>query len=325
MEQYAQGQWAEGSRMPETTNQSAAAEPPRWVTPQPLTETLGAIQDELIEEIGAAIDRVESIHDSDALREHFEVLRATLNAQVRAYLEHVVARRSTLAPHTSVMYAPGVGGAGVLATTFRGLIDAGALSVEQGVRLRNLANDRRTLLVFGDRRTGKSTLLNSLFEVIGVDERLVAIADGPDLPALRDRSFCVRLGIDDDTDLPALFDKAQRMNPSRLVIADLRAAQVRGFFTMLAGSPRLGGMGTLQAGTVEEALAAITNGLGGDVEYAHRLIAHVRPVFLHMCRNGGDQPRLAALWSVDGTADDELALSEIATPSPVGKGLLAEV
>ena len=253
------------------------------------------------------------------------MLRATLSAQVRAYLEHLIARRATLAPHTSVMYAQGVGGPGALATTLRGLIDAGALSVEQGVRLRSLANDRRTLLVFGERRTGKSTLLNSLLEVIGVDERLVAIVNGPDLPALRDRSFCVRLGIDDGTDLPALFDKAQRMNPSRVVIEDLRAAEVRGFFTMLAGSPRLGGLGTLRAGTVEEALAAIANGFGGDVEYAHRLIAQVRPVFLHMSRNGGDQPRLAALWGVDGTADGELVLSEIATPSPMGKGLLAEV
>ena len=223
------------------------------------------------------------------------------------------------------MYAEAVGGPGVLATTFRGLLDSGAISVEQGVRLRSLASDHRTLLVFGDRRTGKSTLLNSLFEMIGVDERLVAIVNGPDLPALRDRSFCVRLGTDDGTDLSALFGKAQRMNPSRLVIGELRAAEVRGFFTMLAGSPRIGGMGTLRADTVGEALTAIADGFGSDVEYARRLIAQVRPVFLHMSRNGGDHPRLAALWSVDGTALDELALSEIETPSPTDKGLLAEV
>ena len=313
--------------MPDTRSQSATPgpPPPRRVAPHPYAEMLRAVQDELVEEIDGAIDRLESAHPDDALREHFGMLRVTLGAQVSAYLEHLVARRATLSPHTSVMYAEAVGGPGVLATTFRGLLDAGALSVEQGIRLRSLANDRRTLLVFGDRRTGKSTLLNSLFEVIGVDERLVAITSGSDLPALRDRSFCVRLGIDDDTDLPALFDKAQRMNPSRLVIGDLPASQVRGFFATLAGSPRLGGMGTLRAGTVEEALAAIANGFGGDVEYARQLIAQARPVFLHMRRNAGDQPRLAALWSVDGASLDELALSEIETPSSLNRGLLAEV
>lgn len=313
--------------MPDTRSQSATPgpPPPRRVAPHPYAEMLRAVQDELVEEIDGAIDRLESAHPDDALREHFGVLRVTLGAQVRAYLEHLVARRATLSPHTSVMYAEAVGGPGVLATTFRGLLDAGALSVEQGIRLKSLANDRRTLLVFGERRTGKSTLLNSLFEVIGVDERLVAIENGPDLPALRDRPFCVRLGVDDGTDLPALFDKAQRMNPSRLVIGELRAAEVRPFFTMLAGAPRIGGMGTLRAGTIGEALAAIADGFGGDVEYAHRLIAQVRPVFLHMRRSAGDQPRLVALWSVDGASLDELALSEIETPSPMGMGLLAEV
>lgn len=310
--------------MSETMGQSAPPGPPQRVAPQPLTEALGAIQDELIEEIGAAIERVACVHDSAALREHFDVLRATLSAQVRAYLEHLVARRAILSPHTSVMYAEGVGGPGVLAMTMRGLIEAGALSVEQGVLLRSLANDRRTLLVIGERRTGKSTLLNSLFEIVGVDERLVAIVNGPELPALRDRSFCVRLGIDDGTDLPALFEKAQRMNPSRLVIGDLRAAEVRGFFTMLAGAPRLGGMGTLRAGTVEEALAALADGFGGDTGYARRLIAQVGPVFLHMSRDKGDQPRLAALWSAEGTADRDLALRELKSPGSLDEGLLAE-
>jgi Flp pilus assembly CpaF family ATPase len=223
------------------------------------------------------------------------------------------------------MYAEAVGAPGVLATTFRGLLDAGAFSVEQGARLRGFLSDHRTLLVFGDRRSGKSTLLNSLFEFISVDERLVAVENGPDLPALRDRSFCVRLGIDAGTDLTALFEKALRMDPSRLVIGEIRATEVHEFFTLLANSPRIGGMGTLFAGTIEEALAAITAHLGDDGDDARRLIGRVRPVFLHMRRNGSDQPKLVALWSVDGVDRDELALNTIETPSPAGSRLLAEV
>jgi Flp pilus assembly CpaF family ATPase len=288
-------------------------------------EKLRAIQDELLGEIDEAIDRLESVHADDALREHLDVLRATLRAHASAYLEHLAARHATLSPHTSVMYADAVGASGVLATTFRGLLEAGEFSVEQAARLTGLVNDHRTLLVFGDRRTGKSTLLNSLLEVVGVDERLVAIENGPGLPALRDRSFCVRLETSDDTDLPMLFERAQHMNPSRLVIGELHAAEVRGFLTTLAGSARIGGMGTLRAGTVEGALAVLRGGLGGDAQDARRLIGQVRPVLVHMRRDASDQPRLAALWSVEGLTRDELSLRELETPGLIDKGLLAEV
>ncbi len=115
------------------------------------------------------------------------------------------------------MYAGEVGTPGVISTTparpHRGR------HARRAARRRNspqLVNDRRTLLIFGDRATGKSTLLNALFELVSVDERFVAIERGPDLPALKERSFCVRLTVDDDTDIAALFAKARRMQPGRL-------------------------------------------------------------------------------------------------------------
>ena len=79
--------------MTDTRNQSATPgpPPPRRVTPQPQAEALRAIQDDLTQEIHDAIGRIESVHTDDALREHFDVLRAMLSAQVRAYLAHLVA------------------------------------------------------------------------------------------------------------------------------------------------------------------------------------------------------------------------------------------
>ena len=55
----------------------------------------------------------------------------------------------------------------------------------QGAKLAQFVGDRRTLVIFGERATGKSTLLNSLFELVSVDDRFVAIERGPDLPALQ--------------------------------------------------------------------------------------------------------------------------------------------
>ena len=132
---------------------------------------------------------------------------------MNAYLDHFIARRATLFSHTSTMYAGDVGVPGVLSTTLRGLLEGHTLTTGQAKTLAQFVNDRRTLLIFGDRATGKSTLLNALFELVSLDDRFVAIERGPDLPALKERSFCVRLCVDDDTDIAALFAKARRMTP----------------------------------------------------------------------------------------------------------------
>lgn len=307
--------------LPETAPAQAAALPA-----VPLADdSLQSIEIDLLREIEGSISRLEFAYSDDTAREHLDVLRTMLAAHVRAYLGHVAARRSRLSPHTSIMYADSVGTPGVVATDFRGLLDAGTISGEQGARLMSFLGDRRTMFVFGERQTGKSTLLNALFELISVDERFVGIDNGTDLPALRDRSFCVRLGVDADTDLPALFAKARRMNPSRLVIGNLQAAETREFVNYLAASPTTAGMGTIQAGSIGTALERIADALDGDTQRARELIATIRPVFVHMHRDARDLPQIVALWSVEGSAYGELLLKEVETTRPLARGLLAEV
>ena len=241
-----------------------------------------------------------------------------------AYLEHIKARRAKLFPHTSVMYAGDVAPPGVLSTTLGGLLEGGTLSRGQGARLAQLVSERRTLLIFGERGAGKSTLLNSLFELVPVDDRFVAIEQGPDLPALKERSFCVRLGVGDDADIPALFGKARRMNPGRLVVGEIHAAEVREFFSLLAEDPRVGGLATLRAESVSQALDAIVAAFGGDAAYARELVAKVRPAFLHMRALGRGRPRLAAIWDIAGLEEGKLVLRGVDTGAPAASELAAE-
>ena len=285
---------------------------------------LGTVQVALIKEIDDAISKLERARIGEATREHLEILRSLLKAQVTAYLEHFVARRTTLYSQTSVMYAGDVGAPGVISTTFRGLLEGGTLSGGQATRLAGYLSDRRTLVIYGDRATGKSTLLNSLFELLSVDERFVAIERGPDLPALKERSFCVRLGIDDQTDIPALFAKARRMSPGRLVVGEIHKAEVREFFGMLAEDPRIGGLATLRADSIGKAIDAIGTAFGGDQKYAREAIARVAPAFAHMHSDEKGRPRLAAIWSVEGMTDGELSLREVDTRAPAASQLLAE-
>ena len=287
-------------------------------------QALRDVQVALIREIDAAITKLERERIGESTREHLEILRSLLKAQVTAYLEHFVTRRATLFSHTSVMYAGEVGAPGVISTTFRGLLEGGTLTGGQGATLAQLLGDRRTLIIVGDRATGKSTLLNSLFELISVDERFVAIERGPDLPALKERSFCVRLSVDDGTDIPALFAKARRMDPGRLVIGEMHAQEVREFFGYLAEDPRVGGLATLRTETVQRAVDGIVASFGHDAAYARERVARVRPVFVHMHLDEKGRPRLAGIWSLERLQDGETVLREIQTAAPAASELAAE-
>jgi hypothetical protein len=287
-------------------------------------QALRAVQTALLKEIDEAVSRLERARLGETTREHLEILRSLLKAQVTAYLEHFVSRRATLYSHTSVMYAGEVGPPGVLSATFRGLLDGGTVSGGLAARLVRLLGDRQTLVVFGDRATGKSTLLNSLFELVAMDERFVAVERGPDLPALKERSFCVRLGVNGDTDIPALFAKARRMSPGRLVVGEMHAAEMREFFRLLAEDPHVGGMATLRADSVGRAVEAIVGAFGEAGDEGRTVLASVKPVFAHMHSDEKGLPRLAALWAVNGLRDGELALQEVDTGIPAGSRLAAE-
>jgi hypothetical protein len=294
------------------------------VTADDRDQALRDVQVALIKEIDAGISKLERARTDESTREHLEILRSLLKAQVTAYLEHFVARRATLYSHTSVMYAEEMGAPGVISTTFHGLLEGGTLTSGQGARLAQLLSDRRTLIIFGDRATGKSTLLNSLFELISVDERFVAMERGPGLPALKERSFCVRLGADAAGDLSTLFARARRMDPERLIIGEMRDQEVREFISFLAEDPRCGGLATLHAESVHRALDEMVVAFGGDHGYARDRLARVRPVLVHMQADENGRPRLAAIWSVEGLEGAELLLREAETAASAASLLVAE-
>ena len=291
----------------------------------PRDKALRAVQVALLKEIDTSISKLERARLGESTREHLEILRSLLKAQVNAYLEHFVARNATLFSTTSVMYAGEVGAPGVISTTLRGLIEGGTLTGGQATKLAHFINERRALIVFGDRATGKSTLLNALLELVSVDERFVSMERGPDLPALKERSFCVRLTVDDDTDVAALFAKARRMQPGRLVVGEIHREEVRPLFALLAEMPTVGCLATLRAESVHKAVDALVKFIGdGEPSAGRAALATVRPVFAHMHSDEKGRPRLAALWAVDGLDGDELELEEVPTTAPAASQLVAE-
>jgi hypothetical protein len=276
---------------------------------------LAALQRELIALLDEMINSYLAPDASDDVREHLEVLRVLLKSQVAGYLDYIV-ERTTLSVSTSPMYQDEVGLQPPPSTSLASLAQGGTLTTAQAARLAGCVSDHRTVLVFGDRATGKSTLLNALIEIVSVDERFVSIEHVDHLPALKDRSFCVRLSVTDDTDLDALFAKALKMHPSRIVIGEIHGDEILYLLNALEKNPQIGGFCTLRADSVHKAVARVVRQMELHVNAADakRLVGETRPVLVHMRSDEQGAPRLAAIWSVEGAdANGEIVLSEHAT------------
>ena len=119
--------------------------------------------------------------------------------------------------------------------------------------------------------------------------------------------------MDDDTDMAALFAKAEKMQPSRVVVGELHGEEILHFFDLLYRNAKIGGMATLRADSMREAVELLLSRLEPELERepARRLLAQTRPVFAHMRSDEHGRPRLAAVWSVAGVdGDGELLLRE---------------
>jgi energy-coupling factor transporter ATP-binding protein EcfA2 len=274
---------------------------------------LARLERDVIAMLDEMTDQFRAEQVGEEPRECLDALRVLLKSQVTAYMSYVASRRDALSPTTSTMYAGELSPAGPVPTTLRGLIEGGTMATAQAARLASYVSDRRTLLIFGDRATGKSTLLNALLELVPVDERLVSIEHSDHLPALENRSFCVRLSVDDDADVEGIFAKAMKMQPSRIVVGEVHAEEILYFLRELSSRPATGGFCTIRADSVHKAVAKLLRQMELRVAApeARRLVGESRPVLVHMRSDERGEPRLAAIWGVEGLdAAGEILLHE---------------
>ncbi len=160
--------------------------------------------------------------------------------------------------------------------------------------LRCLVAARIAFLVSGGTGSGKTTLLASLLGLVPASERIVVVEDSRELNP--DHPHCVRLearvanaeGAGAVT-LTQLVRQALRMRPDRLVVGEVRGAELVDLLIAL-NTGHEGGCGTVHANAAAtvparlEALAA----LGGlSREAAHSQIAAAVSVVVHVTREAG--------------------------------------
>lgn len=148
------------------------------------------------------------------------------------------------------------------AFTLEELVREGGVSAEGAVLLERLVRSRVAFVVSGGTGSGKTTLLNALLSLADPHERLVLVEDTselrPDHPhvvGLEARPANVE-GVG-EIDLRTLVRQALRMRPDRLVVGEVRGAEVADLLAAL-NTGHEGGCGTVHANTAADVPARLT-------------------------------------------------------------------
>ena len=182
------------------------------------------------------------------------------------------------------------------------LIAAGSLSIGGASVLRDLLDARLAFLISGGTGTGKTTLLNSLLSLVNPAERLVLVEDSSELRP--DHPHVVRLEArppnvegSGEISMRELVRQALRMRPDRLVVGEVRGAEVVDLLSAL-NTGHEGGCGTVHANSAAdvparlEALGALA-GLNRDA--LHSQMSSALHAVVHLVRGPDGLRRVAEI------------------------------
>ncbi|WP_211348853.1 TadA family conjugal transfer-associated ATPase [Nocardioides litoris] len=207
------------------------------------------------------------------------------------------------------------------------LVAAGALDPAVAQLLDRVLAARLAFLVSGGTGTGKTTLLAALLARLPTDQRLVVVEDASELrpdhphvvglearPANAEGAGAV--------DLRTLVRQALRMRPDRLVVGEVRGAEVVDLLAAL-NTGHEGGCGTLHANSARDVPArvealALAAGLGREA--AHSQLASAVDAVVHLARDRSGRRHVAQV-AVPVQRPDGLVSMEVAVASTPATGL----
>jgi len=194
------------------------------------------------------------------------------------------------------------------------LVGSGSLGTDAAALLEQVVRRRLAFLVSGGTGSGKTTLLNALLSLVGDDERLVLVEDAselrpehPHVVALEARPANIE-GAGEIT-LRTLVRQALRMRPDRLVVGEVRGAEV---VDMLAAmnTGHEGGCATIHANSaadVPSRVEALALAAGLTRAAVHSQLHSAVDLVLHLGRGPDGRRRVQEIGVVrrapDGTVE----------------------
>lgn len=188
------------------------------------------------------------------------------------------------------------------AFTLAELVAAHTADAETARLLRAILDARLSFMISGGTGSGKTTLLSCLLGLVDPDARIVLAEDSAELRP--DHPHVVRLetrpanqeGAGHVT-LRDLVRQALRMRPDRLVVGEVRGAEVTDLLSAL-NTGHEGGCGTVHANAATDVparLEALGSTAGLDRAALHSQLAAALSVVIHMDRDRTGQRRVAEI------------------------------
>ena len=185
------------------------------------------------------------------------------------------------------------------------LVAGGAIAPDAHALLLRIVAARLAFLVVGGTGAGKTTLLSALLAQVDTTERIVCVEDAAELAP--PHPHVVRLvarapnveGVGEVT-VRDLVRQALRMRPDRIVVGEVRGAEVIDLLTAL-NTGHDGGAGTVHANSPEEVPARLEAlaALGGmDRAALHSQLAAAVQVVLHVHRRADGTRRFVEIGLV---------------------------
>ncbi|HVQ99041.1 MAG TPA: TadA family conjugal transfer-associated ATPase [Mycobacterium sp.] len=179
------------------------------------------------------------------------------------------------------------------------LTAAGAIAPQAADLLAELITARLAFLVSGGTGAGKTTLLAALLGAVAPNERIVCVEDAAELAPRHPHlvklvARCANVEGVGEITVRQLVRQALRMRPDRIVVGEVRGAEVVDLLAAL-NTGHEGGAGTVHANSPGEVPARLEalGALGGlDRAALHSQLAAAVQALLHVARDGAGRRRL---------------------------------
>jgi len=182
------------------------------------------------------------------------------------------------------------------------LIRTGTIAPAAADLVRDIIGARLAFLISGGTGAGKTTLLAATLGAVSPDERIVCVEDAAELAPRHPHlvklvARCANVEGVGEVTVRDLVKQALRMRPDRIVVGEVRGAEVVDLLTAL-NTGHDGGAGTVHANNPAEVPARLEAlaALGGlDRAALHSQLAAAVQVVLHVSRDLNGRRRLSEI------------------------------
>jgi pilus assembly protein CpaF len=190
------------------------------------------------------------------------------------------------------------------------LVAAGTLTEQAAALLRDIIDARLSFLVSGGTGAGKTTLLAAALGAVSAKERIVCVEDAAELAPRHPHvvnlvARCANVEGVGEVTVRDLVRQALRMRPDRIVVGEVRGAEVVDLLAAM-NTGHDGGAGTVHANRPAEVPARFEalGALGGLNRTAlHSQLAAAVQAVVHVSRDGAGVRRLIEIATVQTTED----------------------